>query len=216
MWPLVRPLRSALALPAHAQSVADFYKGKNIKRSRSLPVPAAATISTPASLARHMGKAHPWQSDLVPQNMPGAGGLRVAQYYYQAAPKDGSPSAPSRAWPKSRRCSIQAQTYDSSQAHLAWRDHRRGQRLRHLAHFAGENVEGLARKADHTRRHRAQRRARHLHQPLQERVRRQDQARVAAIRAPPRSCSRSSAASSTASAASTGPRIKAQRHALDP
>ncbi len=64
------------------------------------------------------------------------------------------------------------------ETHLARRHHRLGQRLRHLAHVAGEDLEGLPRKAGHARRHRAERRARYLHQPLQERVRRQHQARV--------------------------------------
>ena len=41
------------------------------------------------SLARHMSKYIPGNPTIVPQNMPGAGGLRVAQFLYQAAPKDG-------------------------------------------------------------------------------------------------------------------------------
>jgi tripartite-type tricarboxylate transporter receptor subunit TctC len=36
-----------------------------------------------------MSKHFPGHPRIVPQNMPGAGGLRVAQYYSQAAPKDG-------------------------------------------------------------------------------------------------------------------------------
>ena len=41
-------------------------------------------------LARHMGKHLPGRPNGVPQNMPGAGSLTVANYIYSVAPKDGS------------------------------------------------------------------------------------------------------------------------------
>ena len=41
-------------------------------------------------LARHMGKYLPGRPNGVPQNMPGAGSLTVANYIYSVAPKDGS------------------------------------------------------------------------------------------------------------------------------
>src|SRR5262245_36418484 len=77
-----------IALPAHAQSVADFYKGKNITQAISFP-PGGGYDLYARILARHMGKHIPGNPTIVPQNMPGAGGLRVAQYLYNAASRDG-------------------------------------------------------------------------------------------------------------------------------
>ena len=73
---------------AHAQSVADFYKGKNVAVAIAFS-PGGGYDLYARTLARHMGKHIPGNPTLVPQNMPGAGGLRVAQFYSQAAPKDG-------------------------------------------------------------------------------------------------------------------------------
>ena len=41
-------------------------------------------------LARYLGKYIPGNPTVVPENMPGAGGLRASNYLYTAAPKDGS------------------------------------------------------------------------------------------------------------------------------
>jgi tripartite-type tricarboxylate transporter receptor subunit TctC len=75
-------------MPAQGQSVADFYKGKNISLAISFS-PGGGYDLYARTLARHMGKYIPGRPQIVPQNMPGAGGLRVAQYFYSAAPRDG-------------------------------------------------------------------------------------------------------------------------------
>src|SRR5262245_22411396 len=41
-------------------------------------------------LARHLGKYLPGNPVIIPQNRPGAGSLNLANYLYNAAPKDGS------------------------------------------------------------------------------------------------------------------------------
>src|ERR1700680_4748582 len=41
-------------------------------------------------LAKHLGKHIPGNPTVVPQNMPGAGSLKAANYIYSVAPKDGS------------------------------------------------------------------------------------------------------------------------------
>lgn len=41
-------------------------------------------------LARHMGEHLPGHPTLIVENMPGAGGLKAANYLYRLAPKDGS------------------------------------------------------------------------------------------------------------------------------
>ena len=60
--------------PAHAQSVADFYKGKNISLAISFS-PGGGYDLYARTLARHIGKHIPGNPQIVPQNMPGAGGL---------------------------------------------------------------------------------------------------------------------------------------------
>jgi tripartite-type tricarboxylate transporter receptor subunit TctC len=77
-----------LAEPVHAQNVADFYRGKNVALAISFS-PGGGYDLYARTLARHMGKHMAGNPVIVPQNMPGAGGLRVAQYFSQAAPKDG-------------------------------------------------------------------------------------------------------------------------------
>jgi tripartite-type tricarboxylate transporter receptor subunit TctC len=86
-------LVAALALAvspelAQAQSVADFYKNKSVNLAISFP-PGGGYDLYARILGRHMGKHIPGNPTIVPQNMPGAGGLRVAQFFYNAAPKDG-------------------------------------------------------------------------------------------------------------------------------
>ena len=72
----------------HAQNVADFYRGKNVALAISFS-PGGGYDLYARTLARHMGKHMAGNPAIVPQNMPGAGGLRVAQYFSQAAAKDG-------------------------------------------------------------------------------------------------------------------------------
>jgi tripartite-type tricarboxylate transporter receptor subunit TctC len=79
----------AFPFPAHAQGVADFYKGKNVNLAISFP-PGGGYDLYARILGRHIGKHIPGNPNIVPQNMPGSGGLRVAQYFNAAAPKDGS------------------------------------------------------------------------------------------------------------------------------
>src|SRR5262245_65429952 len=81
-------LASLCIAPAHAQGVADFYKGKTITLAIGFPVGGGYDLYA-RTLARHMGRHIPGNPSIVPQNMPGAGGLRVAQFLYTAAPKDG-------------------------------------------------------------------------------------------------------------------------------
>jgi tripartite-type tricarboxylate transporter receptor subunit TctC len=79
----------ALAEPATAQSVEDFYKGKQVSLLIGFG-PGGANDAWARALARHMGKHIPGNPTLVPQNMPGAGTLKLANHLYNIAPKDGS------------------------------------------------------------------------------------------------------------------------------
>jgi tripartite-type tricarboxylate transporter receptor subunit TctC len=74
---------------ANAQGVAEFYNGRSVTQAISFPVGGGYDLYA-RTLARHMGRHIPGNPSIVPQNMPGAGGLRVTQFLYNTAPKDGS------------------------------------------------------------------------------------------------------------------------------
>jgi tripartite-type tricarboxylate transporter receptor subunit TctC len=73
---------------AHAQSVEDFYKSKTVNLVVGFSVGGGYDLYA-RHLARYMGKHIPGNPNIVPQNMPGAGSLKAANYVYTAAPKDG-------------------------------------------------------------------------------------------------------------------------------
>ena len=78
-----------LAQPSTAQSVDDFFKGKQVSVLIGFG-PGGANDAWARALARHMGKHLPGNPTLVPQNMPGAGTLKLANHLYNVAPKDGT------------------------------------------------------------------------------------------------------------------------------
>jgi tripartite-type tricarboxylate transporter receptor subunit TctC len=72
--------------PAHAD---DFYKGKSI--TLVIASNTSGGYDTYGRvLARHLGAHLAGTPTIVPQNMPGAGGIRAANYLYSVAPKDGT------------------------------------------------------------------------------------------------------------------------------
>jgi tripartite-type tricarboxylate transporter receptor subunit TctC len=84
---------AALALApvasARAQSPADFYQGRNIELDISSSVGGGYDVYA-RLLARHIGRFIPGNPTVIPKNMEGAGGLRLTNFLYNAAPKDGS------------------------------------------------------------------------------------------------------------------------------
>lgn len=89
MTVIAAALTAAAALPAHAASVADFYKDRTV------------TIVVPAGLggsiglyglifSNHIGRHIPGQPTVVLQSHPGSGGVKAASYVNNAAPRDGS------------------------------------------------------------------------------------------------------------------------------
>src|SRR5215510_5441763 len=77
------------AVPAHADAVADFYKGKQINLIVGYG-PGGGYDIYARLLARHFGRFVPGTPNVIVQNMPGAGSLRAVNYLYNVAPKDGS------------------------------------------------------------------------------------------------------------------------------
>jgi tripartite-type tricarboxylate transporter receptor subunit TctC len=95
MW--VRSFAGALAalavgLPASSswgQSAADFYKGKDVELYVGYSVGGGYDLYA-RTIARHIGRFLPGNPTILPKNMEGAGSLRLANWLYNAAPKDGS------------------------------------------------------------------------------------------------------------------------------
>jgi tripartite-type tricarboxylate transporter receptor subunit TctC len=78
-----------IAVPARADPVADFYRGRNLTMITGYSV-GGGYDTYARVLARHMSKHVPGNPTIIPQNMPGAGSLRAANYLYNVAPKDGT------------------------------------------------------------------------------------------------------------------------------
>lgn len=76
------------SVPGRAQSVADFYRGKSIQLLIAYSVGGNYDLNA-RMLARYMGKHIPGNPNVVPQNFVGAAGLRLANFLYNVAPKDG-------------------------------------------------------------------------------------------------------------------------------
>jgi tripartite-type tricarboxylate transporter receptor subunit TctC len=74
---------------AHAQSPADFYKGKNVDFMIGYSVGGGYDVYA-RMIARHLGKHIPGNPTVVPKNMEGAGSLRLANWLYNVAAKDGA------------------------------------------------------------------------------------------------------------------------------
>lgn len=77
------------AAAGRAEGVADFYAGKQLNLYIGYS-PGGGYDTYARLLARHIGKHIPGNPTVVPQNMPGAGSLTLANYLYNIAPKDGT------------------------------------------------------------------------------------------------------------------------------
>jgi tripartite-type tricarboxylate transporter receptor subunit TctC len=78
-----------LSATGQAQSPAEFYKGKNVDLMIGYSVGGGYDVYA-RIVARHMGKHIPGNPTIVPKNMEGAGSLRLVNWLYNVAPKDGS------------------------------------------------------------------------------------------------------------------------------
>jgi tripartite-type tricarboxylate transporter receptor subunit TctC len=80
----------ALAMTgARADAVADFYKGKDIKLIISTTAGGGYDIYA-RTVAKHLAEHIAGNPIIIPQNMPGAGGIAAANYMYNVAPRDGT------------------------------------------------------------------------------------------------------------------------------
>jgi len=74
---------------ASAETVADFYRGKTINVYIGVNVGGGYDFEA-RLLARFMKARIPGNPTLVPQNMIGAGGIKMANFLYSIAPQDGT------------------------------------------------------------------------------------------------------------------------------
>jgi tripartite-type tricarboxylate transporter receptor subunit TctC len=74
---------------ACAQTPAELYKGRNLDLYIGYSVGGAYDLYARV-LARHLGRHIPGNPTIVPKNMEGAGSLRLANWLFNVAPKDGT------------------------------------------------------------------------------------------------------------------------------
>jgi tripartite-type tricarboxylate transporter receptor subunit TctC len=74
---------------ASAQGADDFYKGKTVELYIGYSVGGGYDLYARV-LARHLGKHIPGNPTILPKNMEGGGSLRLANWMYRVAPKDGT------------------------------------------------------------------------------------------------------------------------------
>ena len=83
-------LCAGFSIGAKADQVADFYRGKTITMIVGTGESAGAVEAYPRALAQVLRKYIPGEPTLVVSNMPGAGGIKAANYIYSVAPQDGT------------------------------------------------------------------------------------------------------------------------------
>ena len=94
MWLLTRAsvlclLAMAGAVPAHAEDPAAFFKGRDVFMEVGYS-PGGAYDVYARAVARFLGRHIPGNPTVIVKNMEGAGSLRLANWLYNVAPKDGA------------------------------------------------------------------------------------------------------------------------------
>ena len=80
---------TTLPLGAHAQTPAEFYRGKQVSIYIGFS-PGGTYDLYGRMVARHIGKHIPGNPTVIPRNMEGAGSIRLTNFMYAQAPKDGT------------------------------------------------------------------------------------------------------------------------------
>ena len=118
----------------HAQSPAEFYRGKTVELYIGYSVGGGYDVYA-RLLARHMGKHIPGNPQVVPKNMEGAGSLRLTNWLFNIAPKDGTVfGAIGRGTAFDPLLGPHRRPVHGRRVLLDRQRQRRGQRLRRLAH----------------------------------------------------------------------------------
>ncbi len=80
---------AALAGQAQAQTVADFYKGKQMEIITG-GTPGSIYDHWSRALGRHMGRHIPGNPTFIVKNMPGGGHITATNYIFNQSPRDGT------------------------------------------------------------------------------------------------------------------------------
>jgi tripartite-type tricarboxylate transporter receptor subunit TctC len=127
-------------LPAKADDVAEFYKGRTITIVVGFGAGGGFGLYSRA-LAEFMGEHVPGKPNIQPQFMPGAGGLKAANYFYNVSPRDGSVMAiMSQTGPLTQRME---RGRESNIRHDFAKFHWLGRLVTMEAGFVGRNKSGL-------------------------------------------------------------------------
>ena len=86
---MVSTLLAGATLPAAADDVADFYKGKTVRLVIGYGTGGGYDVYA-KMLARYLGNHIPGKPTVIAQNMPGAGSRNAGNWLYNVAPKDGT------------------------------------------------------------------------------------------------------------------------------
>jgi tripartite-type tricarboxylate transporter receptor subunit TctC len=107
-----------MAPDAQADAVSDFYRGKTV--NVLIGVGAGGEYDLQARLvAKHIGRHIPGNPSVVPQNMTGASGLKMQNYLYVQAPRDGTYIGMSQnAFPAAQAAGLPGIQFDA--AKFAW------------------------------------------------------------------------------------------------
>ena len=79
----------AAAAPVAADPIADFYKDRTVTIVFGAGMGGSYGLYSQLA-TRHLGANLPGTPNIIIQSMPGAGGMKAANYIFNAAPKDGS------------------------------------------------------------------------------------------------------------------------------
>lgn len=92
----------ALAAPASAQDVADFYRGKTVSILMGTG-PGGSYDLYGRTIAEHLGRHIPGNPTMIVEHMPGAGGVIAGNHIYGPGPQDGTKILLSHALPLSEK-----------------------------------------------------------------------------------------------------------------
>jgi tripartite-type tricarboxylate transporter receptor subunit TctC len=104
---------AAGAVPATAQSVADFYQGKTIGIVMGTG-PGGSFDLYGRTIAEHLSRHLPGNPTIIVEHMPGAGGVIAGNHIYGPAPQDGSKILLSHALPLSEMLEPQGVRFQSA------------------------------------------------------------------------------------------------------
>ena len=103
-------------VPAAAQPVADFYKGRTISILMGTG-PGGSYDLYGRTIAEHLGRHIPGRPNIVVEHMPGAGGVVAGNHIYGPGPQDGSKILLSHALPLVERMSPKGVRFETGKMH---------------------------------------------------------------------------------------------------